>query len=147
MAVRCASPTSLPSENPFWWVRQRGSHYREERKKKIKWVKTFPTAFLQQPLSPSRSLLECVWLLLRFKFWHFEINRRQRDVFSPPLLFFFLQFHGDWVKTLQSGLQRTWHRRRRDRSIMSGALPGVPLKACLFSTNSNPAAIPSTFTD
>lgn len=49
--------------------------------KKINWVKTFPTAFLRQPLSPSWSLLECVLLLLRFKFWHFEINRRQRDVF------------------------------------------------------------------
>lgn len=127
----------------------KGKPLQRGEEKKIKWVKTFPTAFLQQPLNPSRSLLECVRLLLRFKFWHFEINRRQRDVFSPPppFFFFFLQFHGDWVKTLQSGLQRTWHRRRRDRSIMSGALPGVPLKACLFSTNSNPAAIPSTFTD
>lgn len=53
--------------------------------KKINWVKTFQTAFLLQPLSPSWSLLECVLLLLRFKFWHFEINRRQRDAF----LFFF----------------------------------------------------------
>lgn len=56
--------------------------------------------------------------------------------------FFLLQFHEAWLKTLQSGLQRR-HRRREDRSIMSGALPGVPLKALLFSATSNPANPPS----
>lgn len=44
-------------------------------------VKTFPTAFIWQPLSPSGSFLENVPLLLRFRFWHFEINRRQGNVF------------------------------------------------------------------
>lgn len=109
---------------------------------KINWVKTFPTAFLRQPLSLTWSLLECVLLLLRFRFWHFEINSRQRDGF------FFYNFMKPGWKHFNQACRGPDTGDGRDRSIMSGALPGVPLKASLLSyLKSSKSAIPTTFTD
>lgn len=68
MAGWCASPTSFLRKS----ILMSETKGKLLQKKKIYWVKTFPTAFLRQPLSPSRSLLEFVLLLLRFKFWRLK---------------------------------------------------------------------------
>lgn len=128
----------LPLENPFWWVRQRGSYYR-----KNKLGKTFPKAYLWQPLRPASSLLESVLLLLRFKFWHFEINRKQRDFF---LYFFIYSFTKTRWKHFNQACRGPDTGDGGDRSVMSGALPGVPLKPRLFSPTSNSANLPTLST-
>lgn len=128
----------LPLENPFWWVRQRGSYYR-----KNKLDKTFPKAFLWQPLRPASSLLESVLLLLRFKFWHFEINRKQRDFF---LYFFIYSFTKTRWKHFNQACRGPDTGDGGDRSVMSGALPGVPLEPRLFSPTSNSANLPTLST-